>query len=158
MFVYVLETNTTGSGLDILRCNEGKCILVTSDIQKYRNDISYSELHRENTISFDTFNHMVGSSNWAGKEPMAIISNSDRRLADAINYSTKLGLPCPNIGTLASFMDKSEFRRSSESNGVPTPKYGINYAAKLWGKIRFTQFIAKFYSHFYVYPTNFHFC
>jgi hypothetical protein len=125
MFVYVLETNTTGSGLDILRCNEGKCILVTSDIQKYRNDISYSELHRENTISFDTFNHMVDSSNWAGKEPMAIISNSDRRLADAINYSTKLGLPCPNIGTLASFMDKSEFRRSSESNGVPTPKYGI---------------------------------
>lgn len=123
MTVYVLDTNTTGSGLDIIRSDKQKRVLVTDNREKYARDLNFSALQDSIVVDNAAFELSLNTGNWPHGKPTCIISNSDSCLKKAAEYSLLLDLPAPSPSDLDLYMNKHQFRQRSRLLGLPSPGF-----------------------------------
>ncbi|WP_095587553.1 ATP-grasp domain-containing protein [Actibacterium ureilyticum] len=122
--LYILETTSTGSGLDCYfdLAVKGETVLVTDSIEKYAKDINRERLSEIRVISHREFNASLETGNWRYNAPQCIMSNSDAYLILAAEASRRLSLPSPAPEDLDFFMNKGDMRRAMIDAGLPTPK------------------------------------
>ncbi|MES0864823.1 ATP-grasp domain-containing protein [Ruegeria sp. SCPT10] len=122
--LYILDTTSTGSGLDCYfdLAVKDKAVLVTDSIEKYAKDINRARLGEVRVISHRDFNDALETGNWQYGAPQCIMSNSDAYLLLAAEASRRLGLPSPAPEDLDFFMNKGDMRRAMTDAGLPTPK------------------------------------
>lgn len=123
MTVYVLDTNTTGSGLDILRSDKQKRVLVTDEPQKYARDLNYSFLEESAVVNNASFEDSMKTGKWPHGKAVCIISNSDSCLKKALEYSHLLDLPAPDPVVMELYMNKRQFRQKCRNLGLPSPRF-----------------------------------
>jgi argininosuccinate lyase len=125
--IYILDTTTTGSGLDLYfrAALLNGAVLVTDDLTRYGRDINRARLSEVRTISPEMFETCLKQESWPLGAPTLVISNSDARLMDAAVISRRLGLPAPAPETLALMMEKDRFRRLQRDRGVPCPRSDV---------------------------------
>ncbi|MEP2628233.1 MAG: ATP-grasp domain-containing protein [Hyphomicrobiales bacterium] len=122
--LYILETTSTGSGLDCYfdLATNGETVLVTDCIDKYAKDINRARLSEIRVIPHREFVESIETGNWQHNAPRCIMSNSDAYLILAAETSRRLGLPSPAPEDLDFFMNKGGMRRAMSNAGLPTPK------------------------------------
>ena len=123
--IYVLETTTTGSGLDIYfrRSRSGTSVLVTNDPQRYAKDINRDQIAKMKTISHAAFDLAVETGDWPFGMPTLVTSNSDAYLRKAAAVSKQLCLPAPAVKDLDLCMQKDRFRAVQKALGLPCPYF-----------------------------------